>query len=47
MYGKAAVLSGTLPFTGAFLGLSWVVLAAVTALMVGLALVRLVPRREG
>ena len=48
MYGKAAtVVGGTLPFTGVFLNLSWVVLAAVTAMMAGLALLRLAPRREG
>ena len=46
MYGKTAVVSGTLPFTGAFLNVSWVVLAGVTALMIGLTLVRLIPRRE-
>jgi hypothetical protein len=47
MYGgKLGVAAGTLPFTGVFLNLSWGVLAAATMITAGIALLRLVPRRE-
>ena len=45
MYGRH-VTTATLPFTGAFLGVSWTILGAATLIAVGVALLRLIPRAE-
>ena len=47
MYGKPVpgVAAGTLPFTGLIFG--WKVVAATTLVFAGLALLRLMPKREG
>jgi hypothetical protein len=45
MYGRQ-ITTASLPFTGAFLGISWTILAAATLIGVGLALLRLIPREE-
>jgi hypothetical protein len=47
MYGKPVpgVAIGTLPFTGLIFG--WKVVAATTLVFAGLALLRLVPKRQG
>jgi hypothetical protein len=45
MYGRH-VATASLPFTGAFLGVSWAILAAATLIGVGVALLRLIPREE-
>jgi hypothetical protein len=45
MYGKG-VAATTLPFTGAFLDVSWMILAAAMLIAVGVAVLRLVPRSE-
>jgi hypothetical protein len=44
MYPKA-VAGAALPFTGLFLG--WRVVAAAALLLAGMALLRMVPRRQG
>jgi hypothetical protein len=46
MYGRH-VATATLPFTGAFIGVSWMILAAATLVAVGVAILRLIPREEG
>jgi hypothetical protein len=46
MYGRQ-IATATLPFTGAFLGVSWMILGAATLLAVGVAILRLIPREEG
>ena len=47
MYGKPVpgVAAGTLPFTSLIFG--WKAVAATTLVFAGLALLRLVPRRQG
>lgn len=45
MYTKG-VTASTLPFTGVFLDVSWMILAGAMLIAVGVALLRLVPRSE-
>jgi len=47
MYGKPVpgVAAGTLPFTGLIFG--WKVVVATTLVFAGLALLRLIPKRQG
>lgn len=47
MYGKPVpgVAAGTLPFTGLIFG--WKMVAPATLVFAGLALLRLVPKRQG
>ena len=47
MYGSGTTTGLTaLPATGLMLGSTWIFLAGLTVLLIGLALMRMVPRKE-